>query len=145
MGELRDFDRNLPMALLRAREAVMGHFRPILHAHNLTEQQWRVIRALHGHDGLEATALSAQTLLLMPSLTRILKLLESQGLVRRYTVAGDKRRRRIRLAAKGRKLYAKIAPQSEAEYEKIAARIGKDELADLYRLLGGFTENFSRE
>ena len=71
--KLRDFQRNLPMALLRARESVMGQFRPNLRKHDITEQQWRVVRALYGHDGMEITALSEQTLLLMPSLTRILK------------------------------------------------------------------------
>jgi len=43
--ELRDFQKNLPMALLKARESVMAHFRPILREHDITEQQWR------GHRG----------------------------------------------------------------------------------------------
>ena len=38
--------RNLPQALLRAREAVMRYFRPNLKIAGVTEQQWRVIRAL---------------------------------------------------------------------------------------------------
>ena len=38
--------RNLALLLLRSREGVMAHFRAILHQHGLTEQQWRVLRAL---------------------------------------------------------------------------------------------------
>ena len=38
--------RNLPLLLLQAREGVLAHFRPILNAHGVTEQQWRIIRAL---------------------------------------------------------------------------------------------------
>ena len=38
--------RNLPLLLLHAREGVIGQFRPILNAHGVTEQQWRIIRAL---------------------------------------------------------------------------------------------------
>lgn len=38
--------RNLPLSLLRAREAVLCHFRPILTQFGLTEPQWRIIRAL---------------------------------------------------------------------------------------------------
>jgi len=34
------------MELLKAREAAMERFRPMLREHGLTEQQWRVIRAL---------------------------------------------------------------------------------------------------
>ena len=55
---MRPFDRSLPMALLRAREAVMSRFRPLLHAHGVTEQQWRVIRALVEADGLDVSAVS---------------------------------------------------------------------------------------
>src|SRR5208283_3623306 len=43
---MREFSRSLPMSLLRAREAVMRHFRPSLRRHGLTEQQWRILRAL---------------------------------------------------------------------------------------------------
>ena len=43
---MRTFSQSLPMALLRAREAVMRRFRPGLRCHGVTEQQWRVLRAL---------------------------------------------------------------------------------------------------
>ncbi len=45
---MREFSRSLPMSLLRAREAVMRQFRPSLRNHGLTEQQWRILRALDG-------------------------------------------------------------------------------------------------
>lgn len=134
-SELRAFRRNLPMALLRARESIMGHFRPIMREHDITEQQWRVIRALYGIDGMEATALAEKTMLLMPSLTRILRTLEEQKLVRRFAVEGDNRRKIIRLAERGRGLYIKMSPLSEAEYKKIEAKIGAKKLEELYKLL----------
>ena len=37
---------SLTIALLQAREAAMAHFRPIVKRHNLTEQQWRIVRIL---------------------------------------------------------------------------------------------------
>ena len=131
------------MGLLRARETVMGRFRPILRAHDITEQQWRVVRALNGHEGLEITALAEKTLLLMPSLTRILKTLEEQKLIKRFAVEGDNRRRLIRLAARGRDLYDKMAPISEAEYKKIEEHVGAEKLETLYELLwlvGGYED-----
>jgi len=139
-NELRDFQKNLPMALLRARETVMSHFRPIMREHDITEQQWRVIRALYDSDGLEATALAQKTMLLMPSLTRILKTLEEQKLVKRFAVEGDNRRKRIRIAERGRNLYTKMAPLSEAEYKKIEAQIGAKKLAQLYELLADISD-----
>ena len=40
---------SLTIALLQAREAAMGYFRPIVKRHNLTEQQWRIVRVLAEH------------------------------------------------------------------------------------------------
>ena len=135
-SKLRDFTESLPMALLRARESVMEHFRPILRSHDITEQQWRVIRALKGHDdGMEISALAQECLILMPSLTRILKSLEARELVRRFSVEGDNRRSLIRLASKGTALHQKIAPHSEAEYQKIEQRVGKKQIAKLHEIL----------
>jgi len=138
--DLRDFSRNLPMALLRAREAVMARFRPILRAHGLSEQQWRVLRVLADEDGLEISALAERTLLLMPSLTRILKGMEEAALVAREGVAGDKRRRVMRLTDAGRERFAVIAPLSEGEYRGIEEAVGAEELERLYGLLGKLGE-----
>jgi len=37
---------SLTLALMQARESAMDFFRPHLNRHNITEQQWRVIRIL---------------------------------------------------------------------------------------------------
>lgn len=37
---------SLTIALLQAREAAMTYFRPIVKSHNLTDQQWRIVRIL---------------------------------------------------------------------------------------------------
>ena len=50
--------RALPIALLEAREAVMSRFRPMLATHDITEQQWRVLRVLAEAGPLEATELA---------------------------------------------------------------------------------------
>ena len=55
---MREFSRSLPMSLLRAREAVMRQFRPSLRNHGLTEQQWRILRALTAVDTIEVTELA---------------------------------------------------------------------------------------
>ena len=43
---MRSFGQSLPMELLKAREAAMARFRPMLRGHGLTEQQWRCLRVL---------------------------------------------------------------------------------------------------
>ena len=132
---LRDFSKSLPMALMRTREAVMRHFRPSLRDHDLTEQQWRVLRALDHAGPLEATDLARQTVLLAPSLSRILRDLESRGLVERAVVQSDLRRSVIRVSDAGAALIGSIAPDSEATYESIARRFGRGKLKTLFALL----------
>jgi len=51
---MRKFDDSLPLKLLKAREAALNYFRPILKEIPLTEQQWRIIRALNEYGALES-------------------------------------------------------------------------------------------
>lgn len=60
---LPDFSRSLHMLLLRASESVMRQFRASLRAHGITEQQWRVLRALSGLAEIEVTDLARLTCL----------------------------------------------------------------------------------
>jgi len=124
------------MALMRAREAVMQQFRPLLAQHDLTEQQWRVLRALSAApDGHEMRELADATFLLGPSLSRIISNLEGRSLVLRLSVEGDLRRCRIVLADAGTEMVRVIAPKSEDRYAAIEASFGTKRLAQLYDLL----------
>ncbi|MEM7325608.1 MAG: homoprotocatechuate degradation operon regulator HpaR [Actinomycetota bacterium] len=134
--ELRPFEQSLPMALLRARETTMRIFRPLLAANDLTEQQWRVLRALTRHDGpIGVGELADATFLLGPSLTRILANLGDRGLLERSVAADDHRRGIINLTKAGRDLVATIAPHSEARYMAIEEAFGAQNLTLLMRLL----------
>ena len=133
---LRPFDQSLPMALLRAREQVMRSFRPVLAEHGLTEQQWRVLRFLADADRpREMGEIAAGTLLLGPSLTRIVANLAELGLVRRRPAAHDQRRMMVGLSAAGRQLAGHVAPLVEQAYADIERCFGADRLAELLTLL----------
>src|SRR5262245_61859399 len=75
---LQERRRSLTIGLLRAREAVMSHFRPILAAHDVTEQQWRVIRVLFEAGTLDASEVADKASILAPSLTRMIRSLEER-------------------------------------------------------------------
>ena len=137
-ARLRDFEHSLPMELLKAREAAMARFRPMLRSHGVTEQQWRVIRALADYDRIDASELARRSFLLAPSLTRILQHLESEKLVKRLSDASDQRRSVLTLTAKGRRLFSAVAPDSAALYEDIEATFGSKKLELLYELLEEF-------
>ncbi len=133
---MRDFSRSLPMSLLRAREAVMRQFRPSLRNHGLTEQQWRILRALTAVDAIEVTELARTAFLLGPSLSRILRDLEARQLIERRTAKADLRRAMVSISAKGLKLIEAVAPTSEAIYAEITGRFGARKLAELQEMLG---------
>jgi homoprotocatechuate degradation regulator HpaR len=132
---MRHFSRSLPMLLLRARESVMRHFRASLRQYDLTEQQWRILRALMTVAEIEASDLARATFLLGPSLSRILKDLEARSLIERENDPKDLRRAKIRIAPAGIDLIEKISPRSEAIYGEITAAFGADKLKQLQALL----------
>ena len=139
-ARLRDFEHSLPMGLLKAREAAMSKFRPMLRDHGLTEQQWRVIRALADYEEIDASELARRSFLLSPSLTRILQYLESRKLITRSADAKDQRRSVLVLTTKGQKLFAAVAPDSAAIYDEIEAAFGVARMTLLYDLLEQFHE-----
>ncbi|HVX76300.1 MAG TPA: homoprotocatechuate degradation operon regulator HpaR [Bradyrhizobium sp.] len=132
---MREFSRSLPMSLLRAREAVMRQFRPSLRQHDLTEQQWRILRALTTVEAIEVTELARVAFLLGPSLSRILRDLETRRLIERRTAEADLRRAVVSISVKGLKLIEAVAPSSEAIYAEIGKRYGARKLADLQAML----------
>jgi homoprotocatechuate degradation regulator HpaR len=133
---MREFSRSLPMSLLRAREAVMRQFRPSLREHGLTEQQWRILRALAAVDTIEVTELARTAFLLGPSLSRILRDLEARRLIERKAAKTDLRRGMVSISEKGLKLMERVAPTSEEIYAAITRRFGARRLAELQDMLG---------
>jgi homoprotocatechuate degradation regulator HpaR len=132
---MRSFDQSLPMALLRARESAMAFFRPLLNAHGVTEQQWRVIRILQEHADLEFHQLADISGILPPSLTGILTRLERMGLVRRRKTAADQRRLHLSLSSEGTLLFTRVSVEAERIYRDIEARFDAKRLSTLFALL----------
>jgi homoprotocatechuate degradation regulator HpaR len=142
---LRAFDRSLPMALMRAREAVMKKFIPSLRENGLSSQQWRVIRALNEEEGLDITELANRCFLLMPSLSRIIQNLEKRELVSRNQSSLDNRKSVISITELGKKLFQKIAPKSVERYDLITEKFGYGKLELLYELLDELIEKIDEK
>lgn len=132
---LREFSRSLPMSLLKARESVMRHFRASLRHFGITEQQWRVLRALTSVETIEVTALAEVTFLLPPSLSRILKDLDERGLINRRSSDADMRRGLISISPQGLQLIERAGSHSEEIYAEMTSRFGADRLVLLQSLL----------
>ncbi|HEX7388642.1 MAG TPA: homoprotocatechuate degradation operon regulator HpaR [Acidiphilium sp.] len=132
---VRRLDRSLAFKLLQARELVMQRFRPHLRQYDLTEQQWRVLRALAEFGPREMRDLSERCCILPPSLSRTVPMLEARGLVARQTVDSDQRRIEVSLTDDGRTLFNIAAGESERIYAEMGDALGKDTLAATLELL----------
>lgn len=124
--------RNLPMLLLRARELMMARFRPLLTAQGLTEQQWRIIRALHENGPLEPRQICALCTISSPSLAGVLARMEDLGHVTKERFEDDQRRVRVSLTAQSAEIVERMKPMLEAEYRALEDKVGAKVVGDLY-------------
>jgi homoprotocatechuate degradation regulator HpaR len=127
--------RNLPLLLLQARERVIARFRPILNAHGITEQQWRIVRALIDTGPLEPREIGDLCRISSPSLAGVLSRMEELGYITRRRLDHDQRRVRVSLTRRSRGLAARMAPQIETTYRDIETVIGAEFSARFYRAL----------
>jgi homoprotocatechuate degradation regulator HpaR len=127
--------RNLPLLMLQAREHLIGRFRPLLNAHGITEQQWRIVRVLLEAGALEPREIGDLCRLSSPSLAGVLARMEEIGLVFRERLAHDQRRVRVSLTPKSRALAARMAPQIEAAYARVEQLLGREFCKHLYASL----------
>jgi homoprotocatechuate degradation regulator HpaR len=135
--------RNLPLLLLQAREHVIARFRPILNAHGITEQQWRIVRALIDTGPLEPREIGELCRISSPSLAGVLARMEELGFIARKRLAHDQRRVRVSLTPRSRALAARMAPRIEATYRHIETLIGAEFSARFYRMLDEVIDNLA--
>lgn len=132
---MRKFDDSIPLKLLKAREATMSFFRPILQEIGLTEQQWRVIRALNEYEELESKQLADLCCILSPSLTGILTRLEQQGFIKRRKSTEDQRRILISLTDQSKDMFASVSPRLEGRYAEMTSQLSPEKMQILDDLL----------
>ncbi len=137
--------RSLPIALLRARERVMGPIRAMLMDAGVTEQQWRVLRVLRESGPLDPTHIADQACLLLPSLTRILQKLEEKALIRRKPDPSDKRRQIVQITKAGAALIDANSEASIALMETVRAQMGPARYEALLDLLNELDASGTRK
>ena len=127
--------KSLPIAMLRAREAMMLSFRPILTKHGFTEQQWRVLRVLGEKGSADAGQVAFDACILAPSLSRIIFKLEKDNYISRFVDDKDGRRVNLTLTNLGEEILKKIAPDMDVVYKAIHNRYGEEKLTTLLEIL----------
>ena len=132
--------RSLAIAMLRAREAMMLSFRPVLARHGFTEQQWRVLRVLGEKGTSDAGQVAFDACILAPSLSRIIGKLEKDNYISRFIDSKDGRRVNLSLTKTGQDTLNKIAPDMELIYKAIQKRYGEEKLTNLLDILSEISE-----
>ncbi|RJF96575.1 homoprotocatechuate degradation operon regulator HpaR [Noviherbaspirillum cavernae] len=130
--------RNLPQLFLKAREHLMSHFRPILNHFGLTEQQWRILRALDEDRQLEPREICDICQIISSNMAGVLARMEDMDLIVRSRSAEDQRRVLVRLSRKGELLVDDIAPLIEAQYHHIEEAYGVKLFGDVFKVLEKF-------
>ena len=127
--------RNLPHLLLRSREALMAHFRPLLAEHGLTEQQWRILREIVEQGPLEPRQLCEACSISSPSIVGVLARMEETGLVTRERMAHDQRRVKVSLTPRSRRTAQKLIPLIEQRYQVLEEALGLRSIQEVYDAL----------
>lgn len=127
--------RNLPLVLLQARERVLSHFRPLLNANGITEQQWRIVRVLYETTSLEPREIVEACRISSPSMAGVLSRMQELGLVTRRRVDRDQRRVRVALTPRARAMAQRMAPQIEVTYRRIEQCVGEEFIARFQSIL----------
>jgi len=125
----------MTIALLRAREKVMGPIRMMLADAGVTEQQWRVLRVLEEEGPLEPTRIADRACLLLPSLTRILQKLEEKGLISRKSDPQDRRRQIVSVSDAGLQIIQGNLDASMRLTEHLRTQFGPEKYETLLDLL----------
>src|SRR5579875_1397363 len=103
-GDPLELERQVCFALSIAARSVLGIYRPILEPMGLTHPQYLVMLALWGQSPLAVKELIEMLQLDGPTLSPMLKRLESAGLVSRTRDPQDERQLRVDLTEEGRAL-----------------------------------------
>jgi len=126
---------SLPMILSRTLDGVMPVYRTLFQEHAITDQQWRVMRALWEQKHLTSKQISEITLLPSPSLVGILDRLEKKGFVGRLRSVEDRRLVYIVPTQAGRNLQELMLPKIEQIHDRFMHQVTPDEWGELNRIL----------
>ncbi|OZE93271.1 MarR family transcriptional regulator [Rhodococcus sp. 15-2388-1-1a] len=131
--DLLALDRQVCFALAVANRAVLSVYRPLLEPMGLTHPQYLVMLALWGESPMSVKAIGSALQLDSPTLSPLLKRLESMGLLTRNRSAEDERVLLVALTPAGAALRKKAEKIPPAVVAKLGASLA--ELDELRRVL----------
>lgn len=111
------------IAVLQSADRLRRRAEDMLAAHDVTLQQFNVLRILRGArpDGLCTLTIAERMIEQTPGITRLIDRLETKGLVRRVRSAEDRRQVWCRITPAGERLLARLDDPVE-EFDRASVR-----------------------
>lgn len=131
--------------LARTCKAHRGVIGELLSGCGLHVGQEMVLIELWTEDGLRGGELAARLGVEPPTVTKMLRRLESCGLIERRQDPEDARSFRVHLTAAGRALQEPVARCWETAEERLLEGMSPEERRELHRLLGKARANLERD
>lgn len=129
------------LGLLReARSVHKQHLQPYLRKIGVTEDQWRVLRALSKNSDVIATGIDAKNIslksgIMASSLTGVLARMERDELITRSRNLNDGRYITVKATPLGLKKAQKISDVTQDYYKALSKAMGDNNMNTLYSLL----------
>ena len=132
-------------ARIRKVSRLVSHiFDQHLEPHGLTVTQFGVLGHIKADDGVDIGTLAERMVIDPTSLTRTIRPLERQGLIRLEPDPNDRRHRRLSLTETGRARLKDARAAWALGQGEIIARVGEDEAAALNTMLDRTIERLAR-
>lgn len=132
-------------ARIRKVSRLVSHiFDQHLEPHGLTVTQFGVLGHIKADDGVDIGTLAERMVIDPTSLTRTIRPLERQGLIRLEPDPNDRRHRRLSLTEAGRALLGEARAAWARGQGEIVARVGEDEAMALNSILDRTIERLAR-
>lgn len=141
-GDPLALERQVCFALSIATRSVLSVYRPLLEPMGLTHPQYLVMLALWGQSPLTVKELGEMLQLDAPTLSPLLKRLESAGMITRTRDARDERHLRIELTSRGQDLRENALRVPPAVVAKLGMRLS--DLEHLHKALTALNESARR-
>jgi DNA-binding MarR family transcriptional regulator len=126
---------------LRMIKASTGRFEEL----DLTIPMWRVLLALAEHRSIRFGQLAKLTRIELPTLSRVLGMMQTAGLVRRRRARQDTRTVNISLTPRGRELFESTIPWALATEQKLLRGLSQAQVETLHVVLARMHENLNHD
>lgn len=132
-----DIEKSVLLNILVAQNSITDRFNEILKPHELSSEQYNVLRILRGQNGkpVNMCLLQERMIAKTSNTTRLVDKLLLKNLVTREVCPSNRRKMEIEITQKGLDLLSELEPQVRQQEVSLAQNVTPEELITLNQLL----------